>query len=407
LLKLRLPAAAKNFWFILLAALVAQLILISVSTVTGDPLGDVRYTYDAWITNMLQGNYLLGLKDPWVYPYVAQAPMWIAQLVSGGDYLTGWLIFVVNANMLLLAYLLGWGAKMERYKAAWFLIGCIFLCGPVSIGRLEVFSLIFTVIAGVAFLENKDSKAIQFFNIATWIKVSPMAALATLVVGMKDKRKLLINLAVATLAIVLVGYALGGDLRNIFSFVGMQSGRGVQVESSVAILWLVQILFGIPGSKVYYDDKILTFQISGFGVTELANLMTFIQFGALAITLWLGYRATKQNHDRNTLFAWVFLTATLDLLVFNKVGSPQYELWIVGAVVFGILAGIQNWRLVVWLTLITSALSWLIFPVFYGDLLDSKPLGVTLLILRNLGVIIILVYANLQLARLGKKKLTT
>ena len=80
MLKLRLPAAAKNFWFILLAALVAQLILISVSTVTGDPLGDVRYTYDAWITNMLQGNYLLGLKDPWVYPYVAQAPMWIVRL---------------------------------------------------------------------------------------------------------------------------------------------------------------------------------------------------------------------------------------------------------------------------------------------------------------------------------------
>jgi len=406
-LKLRMLAIVKKFWFILLVALIAQLILISVSTVTGDPLGDVRYTYDAWITNMMQGNYLLGLKDPWVYPYVAQAPMWLAQFMSGGDYLTGWLLFTVNANMLLFAYLLGWGTKMERYKAAWFLIGCIFLCGPVAIGRLEVVSLIFTVLAGIAFLEKKDSRAIQFFNLATWIKVSPLAALAALVVVMKDKKKLILNLAIATVVIVAVGFALGGDLKNIFSFVGMQSGRGVQVESSVAILWLVQILFGIPGSKVYYDDKILTFQISGFGVTELASVMTFIQFGALAITLWLGYRATKQGHDRNTLFAWVFLTATLDLLVFNKVGSPQYELWIVGAVVFGILAGTAKWRFVVWMTLITSALSWLIFPVFYGELLDSKPIGVALLIHRNLGVILILVYANIQLSRLGKKQLTT
>ena len=402
MLKSKLPALVKNFWFILLVALVAQLILISMSTVAGDPLGDVRYTYDAWVTNMSQGNYLLGLKDPWVYPYIAQVPMWIAEFVSFGDYLTGWLLFAVNANMLLIAYLLGWGAKMERYKAVWFFIGCIFLCGPVSLGRLEVVSLILTVLAGVAFLENKDSKSIQLFNIATWIKVSPLAALASLIVVIKDKKQLIINLAIATVAIIEIGLVLGGDLKNIFSFIGMQSGRGVQVESSVAILWLVQILFGIPGPEVYYDDKILTFQVSGFGVTEIASLMTFVQLGALAITLWLGYRANKRGHDRNTLFAWIFLTATLDLLVFNKVGSPQYELWIIGAVVFGILAGTRNWNLVVWLTLITSGLSWLIFPVFYGDLLDSGVIGVSLLILRNLGVILILIYSNMQLVRLGK-----
>ena len=168
----------------------------------------------------------------------------------------------------------------------------------------------------------------------------------------------------------------------------------------------MQILFSIPGSKIYYDDKILTFQVSGFGVTEIANIMTLVQFGALAITLFLGYRAKKNGVDRNTLFAWVFLTATLDLLVFNKVGSPQYELWLVGAAVFGILAKTLEWRLVTWLTLITSGLSWLIFPIFYGDLLDGKPLGVSLLILRNLGVIAVLVYGNMQLVRLGKKEIS-
>ena len=406
LLLKKLSALPKNFWFILLGALVAQLILISVSTLSGDPMGDVRYTYEAWTKNMAQGNYLLGLKDPWVYPFVAQVPMWLAYLLSFGDYMTGWLLVTVNLNMLLIAYLLGWGSKLERYKAAWFLIGCIFLVGPVAIGRLEVFSLALTVLAVIAFLENRDSRSIQFFNLATWIKVSPMAALASLLIVLDNKKKFFINLLIATAVIVLIGLALGGDLKNIFSFVGMQSGRGVQVESSIAILWLVQILFSIPGSKIYYDDKILTFQVSGFGVTEIANIMTLVQFGALAITLFLGYRAKKNGVDRNTLFAWVFLTATLDLLVFNKVGSPQYELWLVGAAVFGILAKTLEWRLVTWLTLITSGLSWLIFPIFYGDLLDGKPLGVSLLILRNLGVIAVLVYGNMQLVRLGKKEIS-
>jgi hypothetical protein len=92
-------------------------------------------------------------------------------------------------------------------------------------------------------------------------------------------------------------------------------------------------------------------------------------------------------------------------LVFNKVGSPQYELWVIGAAFVGVLFGTANWKPVVWLTVISSGLSWLIFPIFYGDLLDGKPLGVTLLFLRNLAVVAILVWSNMQLMKLGKKEL--
>jgi hypothetical protein len=305
--------------------------------------------------------------------------------------------------MLLIAYLLGWGKKTERFKAAWFLIGCIFLIGPVALGRLEVFSLALTVFATISYLNEREIASMQLFNLATWIKVSPLAALATGFVVTDKKIRFVINLLIGTAVILLIGVLLGGN-QNMFSFIGMQSGRGIQVESSVAIIWLIQILFSIPGPKIFYDNKILSFQVSGFGVSEIANIMTLVQFGALAITLWLGFRAKKQGTDKNTLFAWMFLTSTLDLLVFNKVGSPQYELWVVGAALFGILAGTKHWKFVTVMTLATSALSWLIFPIFYGDLLDGKPLGVGLLVLRNLGVIAILVYSNRELIRLGKAK---
>jgi hypothetical protein len=191
----------------------------------------------------------------------------------------------------------------------------------------------------------------------------------------------------------------------MFSFIGMQSGRGVQVESTIGIIWLVQILLSIPGAKIYYDNEILTFQVSGFGVTEVASIMTLVQFAALAITIFLGIRAKRAGVDSNTLFAWIFLTATLDLLVFNKVGSPQYELWVVGAAFVGVLFGTVNWKPVFWLTIFSSGLSWLIFPIYYGQLLDAKPLGVGLLIARNLAVVAILVWSNMQLTKLGNKKL--
>ena len=81
-------------------------------------------------------------------------------------------------------------------------------------------------------------------------------------------------------------------------------------------------------------------------------------------------------------------------------------MWVIGVVFFGVLAKLPNWKIVTYITLFTSLLSWLIFPVFYGDVLDGEPLGVGLVLLRNLGLIFILVYANMQLIRLGKKRVS-
>ena len=398
--KLRL--LPQKFWFILAISLVSQLTLIWLGTASGDPFGDVRYTYSSWVTTSLQNGYILGINEPWVYPYIANIPVWLASWIWPADYMTGWFILSVNVNMLLIAYLLGWGRKMERVKSAWFLVTCIFLCGPVALGRLEVFSLALTVLAAISFIKQRESLSMQFFNLATWIKVSPMAGLFAGFVVSDRRIRFVIHMAIGTAALVLIGLLLGGD-QSMFSFITLQSGRGIQVESTVALFWLIQILLKIPGADVYYDNTILTFQVSGFGVTEVASVMTLIQFGALAITIFLGFRAKRAGVDANTLFAWMFLTATMDLLVFNKVGSPQYQLWVIGAVFFGVIAKTANWKLVTWISVITCGVSWLIFPIFYGSVLNGAALGVSLLLIKNLGFVAILVYANIQLTKLGAK----
>lgn len=398
----RLGALTQKFWFILAISLLAQLTLIWFGTASGDPYGDVRYTYSSWVTTSLQNGYILGINEPWVYPYIANIPVWLANVVWPADYMTGWFIVCVNVNMLLIAYLLGWGKQMDRAKAAWFFIGCLFLCGPVALGRLEVFSLAFTVLAAISFVKKRESTSMQFFSLATWMKVSPVAGIFTGFVVSDRRFRFVLHMAIGTAILILIGLLLGGD-QSMFSFIGLQSGRGIQVESTIAIFWLLQILFKIPGADVVYDQAILTFQVTGFGVTEVASLMTLVQFGALAITIFLGFRAKRRGVDANTLFAWMFLTATLDLLVFNKVGSPQYQLWVIGAAVFGVIAGTAKWKFVSVMTIITSGLSWLIFPIYYGSLLDGETVGVGLLLLRNLGVVAILVYANIQLTKLGNK----
>ena len=397
-----LKALPTKFWFVLLIALVAQLALIWVGTSIGDPYSDVRYTYSAGANTFFQNGHILGINDPWVYPYIANIPIVLADWIWPADYMTGWFILSVNVNMLLIAYLLGWGKQMDRAKGAWFLITCIFLTGPVALGRLEVFSLALTVLAVISYLKKRESLSMQFLSLATWIKVSPMAGIVTGFVTSDRRARFLLHMAIGTVSLVVIGLLLGGD-QSLFSFISMQSGRGIQIESTVAIIWLIQMLLKVPGADVYYDNAIVTFQVTGFGVTEVASLMTLIQFGALAITIFLGFRAKRLGVDPNTLFAWMFLTATMDLLVFNKVGSPQYQLWIVGAVLFGILAKTANWKPMVWATILSSGITWLIFPIFYSSLLEGQPLGVALLVLKNIGLIFILVYANIQLTKLGTK----
>jgi hypothetical protein len=70
---------------------------------------------------------------------------------------------------------------------------------------------------------------------------------------------------------------------------------------------------------------------------------------------------------------------------------------------FGLILGTKKWKPVVWITLITSAISWLLFPIFYGSLLNGAPLGVALTILKNSCFIALLVIGNIQLTRLGTK----
>ena len=114
--------------------------------------------------------------------------------------------------------------------------------------------------------------------------------------------------------------------------------------------------------------------------------------------------AFKRGARAKDVIFWVAFTGTLDLIVFNKVGSPQYMTWLVVPVVFGILAGAERINLVAVSLLFTSGLTWLIYPVFYNEILQSEVFGTSLLTLRNLILLVGLVYANLRLQQLSKKR---
>jgi hypothetical protein len=126
-------------------------------------------------------------------------------------------------------------------------------------------------------------------------------------------------------------------------------------------------------------------------------------FGALAITALLGFKAHRKGAEFKQLFVVVFLTATLDLIVFNKVGSPQFEGWLAVPLMAGVLFGLARWKFPLALGATIALLTNLMYPICYMDLMVLGDLGVWLLTLRNAALILFLVWANLRLSKLGAK----
>jgi hypothetical protein len=96
------------------------------------------------------------------------------------------------------------------------------------------------------------------------------------------------------------------------------------------------------------------------------------------------------------------LTATLDLIVFNKVGSPQFVTWLAVPVILGVLFAAKNWRLPLFSVIVIALLTNLVYPVFYQDLLQLNPAALALVSFRNILYIALLIWANIQLSALAK-----
>jgi hypothetical protein len=276
------------------------------------------------------------------------------------------------------------------------------LLGPVAIARIDAIAVALALLGLAAYARKKLLLSTALFTAGAWIKIWPFVLVLSSFLAEKSKRVVAISASAVVGAIVLIPLALGAG-SNLFSFVTTQVGRGIQIEAPIALPWLWLAKLGIGDSAIYYDEAIITNQISGAGSIFVANLMTPIMFFALAITAMLGVRAFLAGAERNAIFASVALTGVLDLIVFNKVGSPQFMSWLAVPVCAWIIFKLPKSKFLVIAASALALLTGLIYPVFYVDFINLGDLGLVLVTARNLLLIALLVWANIQLGNLAKK----
>ena len=356
------------------------------------PYGDVSFVYEFWAGQAAGGAGIVGIDSQWVYPAVALVPILLPLFAGPGLYPIGWIVLVTLLNAGAFAYLLysaqGTQRNTLQRTAAWWWLVFMLLLGPIAVARLD--SIVTPLaIVGLLMAVQRPAIAGALLAIATWIKVWPAALIAAVLVAVHKRKTVLISVLVTSAVVIAIAVILGGAA-NIFSFLGQQTTRGLQIEAPLATPFLWLAAFHEQGYAVYYDTVILTFQVMGEGTgvaADLSSLLLGLGFiGTLMWGLWLHRRGSDPSH----VLPAVALSLTVVLIVFNKVGSPQYIGWLAAPIIAGLVLEQRRFFAPAVIALVLGALTQAFYPYLYNGLLNVQPLELSILTLRNIGELVLL-----------------
>lgn len=387
-------------------AAVHVLIAVLGFVLPNEPMGDVYNVYDPWSTWALTGRGIMGVTESWVYPQLALVPMILAQgfgLIAG--YVIGWAILVTLCDAVAFALLVGRGRSRGRVTAAWFWLAFIALIGPVGMYRLDGITVPLTL-AGCLWLVGRPWLGSILLAVATWMKVWPAALIAAAVIAVRRRFTVIAGAALVSVLTLAAVFAAGG-IRHAFGFVTDQADRGLQLEAPVSAWYLWRAVAGIPGSYIYYDRDILTFQVMGPGMQDVAAVMTPLLIVAVAALAALGAYKAWRGAGFLRLFPALALALVLAFIVFNKVGSPQYLTWIIAPLAVGLVIDRRRWLRPAALGLIIAGITQVIYPLTYGGLLNAEALPAAVLTLRNVLVAVLLVWAVVRVVQVPGRSART
>ncbi|MBS1675527.1 MAG: DUF2029 domain-containing protein [Actinobacteria bacterium] len=369
-------------------------------------MGDTVFVYEPWARQALSGGPIVGVTESWVYPQLALLPMLIAQGISvllhplfpgayavgSASYVVAWSVLVTALDAVGFALLLR-GARAARSRirrrAAWFWIVALVALGPIAMFRIDAITVPLAIVGGL-WLLARPAVASALFTIGAWIKIWPGALLVAGVALVRGRIRMIVSAATVTVIVVL-GLVLLGGTKNLLGFLSQMSGRGLQIEAvgATPLLWLTQI--GV--TRIEYDRQILTFQLSGPGVDVVAALLTpLMVLGVIAVTALALWKLRRGASVRRLLPATMLALVAI-LIACNKVGSPQFQVWLLTPVVLWILVDAPRARVPAIAVLVDYLLTQAVYPVLYDRLLHAEALPIAVLSARNVMVVVICVLA--------------
>lgn len=362
------------------------------------PMGDTYFVYEPWSQQALAGQGIVGVDSSWVYPQLALLPMLLAFSIRWiAGYEVAWAVMVIAFNAIAFALLIGRGRSAGRSTAAVFWLAYTALLGPIAMYRIDAVTVPLAI-AGCLWLIGRPWVASVLLAIATWIKVWPAALLAAAIIAVRRRIALIGGALIVSGAVIWAVVALGGGA-HVFGFFADQADRGLQLEAPVSTFYLWRAVARIPGSRIYYDQDLLTFQVMGPQIDVVIALMTPLLMIVVLAIATIGVVKTRRGASFAALFPSLALSLVLALIVVNKVGSPQYLTWVIAPIVLGLVIDRRRWWGIASAALATALLTQLEYPLLYGYLLSADAVAATVLTVRNLLLIALLIWSIVRLVR--------
>ncbi|WP_341957077.1 glycosyltransferase 87 family protein [Microbacterium sp. LWH13-1.2] len=360
------------------------------------PMGDVVLVYEPWSSAALSGGPIVGITETWVYPQLALVPMLLAKILSvplitvlgvSEAYLIAWAVLVTVFDAIAFAALIGRSHSQPRETAAWFWTAALLLLGPIALYRIDAITVPLAVIAGL-WLTRRPAAAAALLAIGAWIKIWPGALLLAALVAARSRMRILLTAAAVTAGVVALLFLLGADT-EILGFLTQQTGRGLQIEAVAAtpFLWLA----AVGSARIEYSFEILTFQIDAQGADAVGAALTPLMAVLVVVVTVVGAVKAMRGASFPRLFPPLALSLVTALIVMNKVGSPQFQTWLIPPVILWLVLDRARAAVPAVLVLTLCALTCLVYPLNYDALLRAEMLPVAILTLRNILLVVALV----------------
>ena len=372
------------------------------------PMGDVVLVYEPWSASALGGGAIVGVTEQWVYPQLALLPMLVAKLLSlplvpllgaSGAYLIAWAVLVTALDAVAFGVLLGRTASRPHRIAAWIWSAALFLLGPIAMYRIDAITVPLVVIGGL-WLQKRPAVATALLTIGAWVKIWPGAVIISAIIASRTRIRMLLAAIAVTAAVLVMLFLLGAD-GELLGFLTEQTGRGLQIEAVAAtpFLWLVMA----GSARIEYSFDILTFQIAAAGADAVTAVLTPLMIVAVLVIAAIGSVKAMRGASFPRLFPPLALALIVALIVTNKVGSPQFQTWLIAPVVLWIILDRVRARVPVVLVLLLCSLTCLIYPLTYDALLRAELVPVMLVSARNILLVVLLAVGIRALVRVPVK----
>lgn len=381
------------------AAVHAWTAFVGIALLRAESYGDVEL-YRLWVLDGLRAGPWPVFDTPWVYPAGALAPIVAVAPWAGSSigYAIAWTALVTALGAGAVVVLLR--TTPNGAVGVWWWLAATLALGPVALGRLDGLLTPVTLVA-LAVAAHRPRVAAALLATGAWIKVAPGVILLALAATTRRWARDVLAPAGVVSGVVLGAALLAGAGWRVTSFLGTQGTRDLQVEAVAATPFSLSRWWN-PAITAEYDRPLNTYEIAGVDTTGLTRALDLALLLAVAAITWLAWRAARATpaEPREVLLLGA-LALSLALIVFNKVGSPQYVSWLLPpvAVALGVTGWTGAWRSAAIAMLAVAALTQWLFPLDYQGFLWGLGPVLAVEAVRNVLLVVLLGWATVRLWR--------